>query len=70
MDLQPLLEGLKGEGIFVRELATGGVAYHSPLLDPLLPDLRAGVPSAMLIFLCSIFEPYMTYIRHSLHSPR
>ena len=67
MDLQPLLDGLKAEGIFVRELATGGVAYHSPLLDPLLPDLRAGVLSAMLLFLSSMFEPYMTYVRHSPH---
>lgn len=41
-ELQPLLEALKAEGVFVRELSTCGVAYHSPLLDPLLPQLTAG----------------------------
>lgn len=46
-ELQPLLEALKAEGVFVRELSTCGVAYHSPLLDPLLPQLTAGVCAAV-----------------------
>ena len=36
-ELRPLLDVLKEEGVFVRELSTCDVAYHSPLLDPLLP---------------------------------
>lgn len=48
-ELQPLLEALKEEGVFVRELSTCDVAYHSPLLDPLLPELSAG---ASVSFLC------------------
>jgi hypothetical protein len=31
----------------VRELSTCGVAYHSPLLDPLLPKLTAGARAAV-----------------------
>lgn len=41
-ELQPLLEALKAEGVFVRALSTCEVAYHSPLLDPVLPQLSAG----------------------------
>ena len=42
-DLQPLLEALKAEGVFVRELSTCDVSYHAPALDPVLPGLRSGV---------------------------
>ena len=41
-ELQQLLDALKAEEVFVRELSTCGVAYHSPLLDPVLPQLSAG----------------------------
>lgn len=47
-ELQPLLEALKEEGVFVRELSTCDVAYHSPLLDPLLPELSAGASASFL----------------------
>jgi len=32
---------LKAENIFAREVATGGVAYHSPYLAPILPTFEA-----------------------------
>ncbi len=41
-ELQQLLDALKAEEVFVRELSTSEVAYHSPLLDPVLPKLSAG----------------------------
>jgi fatty acid synthase len=41
-DLKPLLEELKAEGIFVRELDTRGLAFHSPVLQPHLAELQAG----------------------------
>ena len=40
--LSPLLAALKTEGIFVREVDTLGIAYHSPALLPFAEDLRAG----------------------------
>ena len=40
--LQPLLDALKAEGAFVRELDTLGIAYHSPALDAFGDELRAG----------------------------
>ena len=40
-ELRPLLEALVGQGVFVRELDTRGAAFHSPLLEPTLPALRA-----------------------------
>ncbi|KAK9916399.1 hypothetical protein WJX75_002178 [Coccomyxa subellipsoidea] len=42
-ELQPLLDALKAEGTFVRALSTCEVAYHSPLLDPVLPQLSAAL---------------------------
>ena len=44
-DLKPLLEQLKAEGVFVRELDTRGLAFHSPVLQSHLPELQAGKPS-------------------------
>ncbi len=41
-DLKPLLEQLKAEGVFVRELDTRGLAFHSPVLQSHLPELQAG----------------------------
>ena len=41
-DLKPLLEVLKAEGVFVRELDTRGLAFHSPILQGHLPELQAG----------------------------
>lgn len=40
--LSPLLAALKAEKVFVREVDTLGVAYHSPALLPFAEDLRAG----------------------------
>ncbi|EIE19942.1 hypothetical protein COCSUDRAFT_58179 [Coccomyxa subellipsoidea C-169] len=42
-ELQPVLDALKAEGVFVRALSTCEVAYHSPLLDPVLPQLSAAL---------------------------
>ena len=40
--LRGLLEQLKADSVFVRELDTLGIAYHSPALEPLLPELKQG----------------------------
>ena len=40
--LSPLLAALKAEKVFVREVDTLGVAYHSPALLPFAEDLRSG----------------------------
>ena len=45
-DIKPLLEALKAEGVFVRELDTRGLAFHSPVLQPHLPELQAGARQA------------------------
>ena len=37
-----ILATLKAEKVFVREVDTLGVAYHSPALLPFAEDLRAG----------------------------
>ncbi len=37
-----MLEVLKAEGVFVRELDTRGLAFHSPVLQAHLPELQAG----------------------------
>ena len=48
-ELSPLCAKLKDEGVFVRELDTLGIAYHSPALNPFCDKLRrvlsAVVPS-------------------------
>ncbi|KAK9904717.1 hypothetical protein WJX75_001194 [Coccomyxa subellipsoidea] len=48
-ELAPLCAKLKDEGVFVRELDTLGIAYHSPALNPFCDKLRrvlsAVVPS-------------------------
>ena len=36
---------LKEEGVFVRELNTLGIAYHSPALDPFCGRLRTRAPA-------------------------
>ena len=41
-DIKPLLEQLKAEGVFVRELDTRGLAFHSPVLQPHLGELKEG----------------------------
>ncbi len=38
--LSPLCAQLKEEGVFVRELDTLGIAYHSPALNPFADKLR------------------------------
>ena len=45
-DIKPLLEELKAEGVFVRELDTRGLAFHSPVLQPHLAELKEGAASA------------------------
>ena len=41
-ELEPLLAKLKVEEVFVRELDTLGIAYHSPGLRAYAEDLAAG----------------------------
>lgn len=38
-ELRGIAASLQEEGIFARELDTLGLAFHSPALDPLLPQL-------------------------------
>ena len=40
-ELKPILKELADEGVFMRELDTGGQAFHSPMLAPTVDDLRA-----------------------------
>lgn len=40
--VRAFLKELDAEGIFARALETNGVPYHSPRLEPLLPELDAG----------------------------
>ena len=52
-EIKPLLEQLKAEGVFVRELDTRGLAFHSPVLQSHLGELKEGeqqthVPSYLL----------------------
>ena len=44
-ELAPLVAKLKEKGVFVRELNTLGIAYHSPALDPFCGRLRTRAPS-------------------------
>ena len=46
-ELEPLLEALKGEGVFVRELDTLGVAYHSPALGAFCAELHAELAAVL-----------------------
>lgn len=39
-ELAPLCAKLKDEGVFVRELDTLGIPYHSPALEPFSDKLR------------------------------
>ena len=41
-EIKPLLEQLKAEGVFVRELDTRGLAFHSPVLQSHLGELKEG----------------------------
>ena len=41
-ELEPLLAKLRAEEVFVRELDTLGIAYHSPSLRAYGEDLAAG----------------------------
>ena len=41
-DVRAFLKELDAEGIFARALDTNGVPYHSPRLEPLLPELDSG----------------------------
>jgi hypothetical protein len=63
-ELRALLAELAAEGAFVRELETGGVAYHSPMLQPVLAELHAGARRA-----CSAWraaEPVQLAARQAL----
>lgn len=44
-ELAPLVAKLREEGVFVRDLSTLGIAYHSPALDPFCGRLRTRAPS-------------------------
>ena len=57
-EIKPLLEQLKAEGVFVRELDTRGLAFHSPVLQSHLGELKEGeqqthVPSYLRRKQCS-----------------
>ena len=41
-EVSGLLEKLLAEGVFTKAVDTQGIAYHSPLLQPLTEELRAG----------------------------
>ena len=41
-ELRTIAASLQKQGVFARELDTLGLAYHSPALDPLLPELQQG----------------------------
>lgn len=43
-----IIKDLQQEGVFVREVETLGLAYHSPALEPLLPFLKKGRPSVII----------------------
>ena len=47
-DVLSIIETLKEEGIFAREVETLGLAFHSPALDPLLPELTQGRPLSVI----------------------
>ncbi|KAK9826437.1 hypothetical protein WJX81_005723 [Elliptochloris bilobata] len=47
VQLRALLKELVAEGTFVRELETGGVAYHSPMLQPVLAELTTALEGAL-----------------------
>ena len=40
-EVKKILRNLEAEGIFNRALDTNSVPYHSPSLDPLLPELQS-----------------------------
>jgi len=42
-DVRALLHELDAENVFARELTTNEVAWHSSFLDPVLPELLAGM---------------------------
>ena len=56
-ELAPLVAKLKEEGVFVRELNTLGIAYHSPALDPFCGRLRTRAPSCQKLGLCTAHVP-------------
>lgn len=56
-ELAPLVAKLKEEGVFVRELNTLGIAYHSPALDPFCGRLRTRAPSSKQLRLCARLSP-------------
>ena len=47
-DVLSIIETLKDEGVFAREVDTLGLAFHSPALDPLLPELTQGRPLGVI----------------------
>ena len=40
--LQPFVAKLASEGVFTRDVDTLGIAYHSPVLEPLTEELGKG----------------------------
>lgn len=42
-ELRKITQQLQADGVFVREVETLGLAFHSPALDPLLPELKKGI---------------------------
>ncbi len=40
--MRPIIKGMAADGVFVREVESRGLAYHSPALDSAVPGLIAG----------------------------
>jgi hypothetical protein len=62
-DIKPLLEQLKAEGVFVRELDTRGLAFHSPVLQPHLGELKEGEQQRF-----SLSVTLRTHIQNGVHA--
>lgn len=50
MDVEDILEKLKAKEVFVREVNTRGIAYHTPYLDEGIPELKAGTSIILRLF--------------------
>ena len=67
-ELEPLLAKLRAEEVFVRELDTLGIAYHSPGLRAYAEDLAAGLgpPLSFPRGVCTASKSYVAAAPGSL----
>lgn len=49
-DLVGVMDKLRAKDVFVRQVDTRGIAYHSPYLEDGLEELRAGMLSLTLAY--------------------